>query len=103
MRSPGFEPGFLVLIDYQRGRLMSWTRLSSNQDLDDDRTVPAATAPRLKALGASANFHAKRDFFVWSQERHHLVVEGSEKHALGDYSGDRLWLEVHDDHNSLAE
>lgn len=61
---------------------MSWTRLSSIEDLDDDRTIHAATVPRLKALGDSADLGAEWQFFVGSEEGDDLVVEGGEHHAF---------------------
>ena len=62
--------------------LMSWTRFPSVEDLDDDRTNHAATVPRLKALGDSADLGAEGKFFVRSEKGDDLVVESGEHHAF---------------------
>jgi len=61
---------------------MSWTRLSSDEDLDDDRTIHAATVARLKALGALSDLGPERQFLVGREEGDGFVVVSGQQHAF---------------------
>lgn len=61
---------------------MSWTRLSSDEDLDDDRTNHGATVARLKALGALSDLGPERQVLVGCEEGDGFVIESSQQHAF---------------------